>query len=106
MDAKTYFSNGRKRIKTVKANDDYSLLILFDNGEWRRLDLTADIQRGGVFADIRPMERFRSVYIDEFGSVAWDRDPTLDSKTVWRNKIDICPDRCYMDSIFVAEPVS
>ena len=32
-----YFASGRKRITAVKANDDYTLTLTFDDGEKRRL---------------------------------------------------------------------
>ncbi len=44
------------------------------------------------------MSIFRRVYIDDCGCVAWDKDPTVDSNVVWNNKIDLCPDSCYLDS--------
>ncbi len=51
-----------------------------------------------VFACLKPMSIFRRVYIDDCGCVAWDKDPTVDSNVVWNNKIDLCPDSCYLDS--------
>ena len=58
-----YFASGRKRITAVKANDDYTLTLTFDDGEKRRLDMRAD------------------------------------SRVVWNNQIDICPDTCYVESV-------
>ena len=45
------------------------------------------------------MENFRRVYLDESGSVSWDIDPNVDSNVVWNNKVDLCPDGCYIDSV-------
>lgn len=42
---------------------------------------------------------FSRVYLDADGSVAWDIDPTVDSEVVWSNKVDLCPDGCYIDSV-------
>lgn len=30
---------------------------------------------------------------------AWDIDPDVDSDVVWSNKVDLCPDSCYVDSV-------
>ena len=45
------------------------------------------------------IEIFKRVYIDEQHCIAWDIDPAVDSDTVWSNKIDLCPDACYIDSV-------
>lgn len=42
---------------------------------------------------------FRRVYLDEDHSVCWDIDPNVDSNEVWNNKVDLCPDSCYVDSV-------
>ena len=28
-----------------------------------------------------------------------DIDPNVDSDVVWNNKVDLCPDSCYVDSV-------
>ena len=82
-----YFASGRKRITAVKANDDYTLTLTFDDGEKRRLDLRADLKD------------FKRVYLNEDHTVCWDIDPKVDSRVVWNNQIDICPDTCYVESV-------
>lgn len=44
-------------------------------------------------------ENFRQVYLDGQHCVAWDIDPSVDSEKVWSNKVDLCPDSCYIDSV-------
>ena len=90
-----YFNSGRKRLVSVKANDDYTLLLEYDNGEKRLYDVKP---LDGEFAFLKPMEVFKRVYIDDCGCVAWDKNPAIDSNKVWSNKIDLCPDSCYLDS--------
>lgn len=34
-----------------------------------------------------------------FFYLIWDVDPAVDSSKVWSNKVDLCPDSCYIDSI-------
>lgn len=92
-----YFAAGRKRIVAVKANDDFTLTLDFDNGE-RRLYDCKPLLDVGVFRKISDLSDFSRVYLDETHCVAWDIDPNVDSNVVWNNKIDLCPDSCYIDS--------
>ncbi len=101
FDRKTaeYFANGRKRIVSVNPNDDFTLTICFDNGERRLLDMTPLLKKGTVFEPfINPVD-FRRVYLDDQNCIAWDIDPAIDSNEVWNNKVDLCPDTCYIDSV-------
>ena len=90
-----YFKSGRRKLTGVHANDDYTLLLEYDNGETRLYDVKP---LDGVFAALKPMEVFQRVYIDDCGCIAWDKNPEVDSDVVWSNKIDLCPDSCYLDS--------
>lgn len=98
LDVKTkrYFENPRKLIK-VEADDMFQLHLTFDNGEMRLYSLENKLE--GVFSILKNKEKFQSVFIDEFGNVAWDLDDSVDSKEHWENRIDICKDALYMDSI-------
>lgn len=101
FDLKTaeYFANGRKKIVGVIPNDDFTLTISFDNGEKRVLDMAPMLTKGTVFETFADIKNFRRVYIDENHSIAWDINPDIDSNIVWNNKVDLCPDSCYIDSI-------
>ncbi|MCD7785828.1 MAG: DUF2442 domain-containing protein [Oscillospiraceae bacterium] len=101
--AAEYFAAGRRKISSVSANDDYTLTILFDNGERRLLDVKAFIREGSVFGVLSDKSTFRRVYLDDSRSISWDIDPDVDSNEVLENKIDLCPDSCYMDSIPIPE---
>lgn len=94
-----YFASGRKRIVSVKANDDFTLRIVFDNHEARALDCKPFLKAGTVFAPFMDIENFKRVYLDDCHCIAWDIDPSVDSEKVWSNKVDLCPDTCYMDSV-------
>ena len=91
-----YFKNGVRKISEVRPNDDYTLDVLFDNGEWRVYDLSSSLY--GVFDVLRDTEKFKEVFVDEAGNIAWDIDNNIDSRIVWNNRIDICKDAAYMDS--------
>lgn len=93
-----YFANGRRTIVDVVPNDDYTLLLRFDNGERRLYDVAPLLEAGTVFAPLADLDIFRRVYLDDAHCVSWDIDPNVDSNIVWNNKIDLCPDGCYVDS--------
>lgn len=94
-----YFAAGRRKITGVTPNDNFTLTIRFDNGEIRLYDAAPLLQAGTVFAPFRDLKNFRRVYLDENHAIAWDIDPAIDSNVVWSNKVDICPDSCYVDSV-------
>jgi len=94
-----YFASGRKRITKVVPRNDFTLLLSFDNGETRLYDAGPLLQAGTVFAPFREWDNFRRVYLDEDHSVCWDIDPNVDSNEVWNNKVDLCPDSCYVETV-------
>ena len=94
-----YFASGRKRITKVVPRNDFTLLLSFDNGETRLYDAGPLLQAGTVFAPFREWNNFRRVYLDEDHSVCWDIDPNVDSNEVWNNKVDLCPDSCYVETV-------
>lgn len=94
-----YFAGGRKQIVGVVANDDFTLTLSFDNGEKRLYDMRPLLKKGTVFEPFADIENFRRVYIDDQHSIAWDVDQAVDSDKVWSNKVDLCPDGCYIDSV-------
>ena len=94
-----YFASGRRRITRVIPRNDFTLLLSFDNGETRLYDARPLLQAGTVFAPFREWDNFRRVYLDEDHSVCCDIDPNVDSNEVWNNKVDLCPDSCYVDSV-------
>lgn len=101
MDQKTaeYFVNGRKKIVAVTPNDDFTLTLAFNNGEKRIYDIKPLLKKGTVFEHLMNLKDFKRVYLDDCKCVSWDIDPDVDSKIVWNNKIDLCPDSCYINSI-------
>ncbi len=99
LKAAEYFASGRKKITGVIPNDDFTLTISFDNGEKRLYDVRPLLQKGTEFEIFADIENFRRVYIDDTNCIAWDIDPNIDSNKVWSNKVDLCPDGCYIDSV-------
>ena len=101
FDKKTaeYFAGGRKKIVAVRANDDFTLTIDFDNGETRLYDVRPLLRKGTVFEKLSNIVDFRRVYIDKQHCISWNINPNVYNDKVLNNKIDLCPDSCYLDSI-------
>lgn len=98
-DMAEYYASGRKKIVEATPNKDFTLLLVFDNGEKRIFDVKPLLEKGGVFATFRNYNNFERVYVDDCNVVSWDIDPDVDSNIVWNNKVDLSPDSCYVDSI-------
>lgn len=94
-----YFAGGRKKLVAVAPQQDFTLLLTYENGEKRVLDVNPILDKGGVFTPFRDYENFKRVYVDNCNCIAWDIDPNVDSNIVWNNKVDLCPDCCYVDSV-------
>ena len=97
-EVKEYYTNGQRSVIKVTGNDNFTLTILFDNGEQRIYDMKKTLL-GDVFAPFRDIHRFKEVYVDDKGCIAWDIDPHVDSNIVWSNHVDLCPDSCYIYSV-------
>ena len=87
------------RIIDVLPNDDYTLLLKFTNGEVRIYDMKDGLF--GVFEILKDINKFKEVFIDEHGNIAWDRDNGIDSNIHWNNRIDICKDAIFLESKLV-----
>jgi hypothetical protein len=88
------------KIISVIPNDDYTLLLKFNNGEVRIYEMKDNLF--GVFEILKNIKKFKEVFIDEHGNIAWDRDNNIDSNIHWNNRIDICKDAIYLDSKLVS----
>ena len=89
----------RIRIESVMPQEDYSLIIKFSNAETRRYEMQNNLF--GVFEVLKDINRFKEVFIDEYGNIAWDRDKNIDSNIYWNNRIDLCKDAVYLDSVLI-----
>ncbi len=92
-----YLKSGVKKIVKVIPGEDYSLKVFFDNGEIRMYDMKDMLF--GVFEILKDEKKFREVFIDGSGNIAWDKDKNVDSNIEWNNRIDLCKDSVYMDSV-------
>lgn len=74
----------RPSVKTVQANSDYTLSLLFDNGEKRVFDVKPYLEGAG-FIELKDMQLFKTVKIFE-DTIQWIHDQ------------DFCPDTLYLES--------
>lgn len=72
------------RVKKVKPNRDYTLIITFANGETKIFDMKPYLEIG-IFRELKDMSLFNSV------------KPFLGS-IQWKNGQDLCPDTLYLES--------
>lgn len=91
----SYFHNPRKLFGVV-ADDEYNLILSFDHQEQRIFSMKDELQ--GIFSVLKDPEKFKKVFLDEFGNPAWDIDENIDSSIHWNNRIDLCADALYMES--------
>ncbi len=72
------------RVKNVKAQDDYKILLTFTNDELKIFDMKPYINKG-FFKQLQERSYFNTV------------KPFMDS-IQWHNGQDLCPDTLYLDS--------
>ena len=94
---KNYLDSGRKKIIKVTPNKNFTLDVVFNNDETRTYDMSDKLT--GVFEILKDKSKFNMVFLDEVGNIAWDRDLSIDSSKIWNNRIDLCSDSVYMDSV-------
>ena len=80
----------------MKPDTNYTLFITFDNGEFKKYEMINELY--GVFAVLKDIKKFESVFIDEVGNVAWNIDENIDSSIHWEKRIDLCKDMLYLES--------
>jgi len=72
------------RVKDVKPQDDYKILLTFENGEIKIFDMKPYINKG-FFKQLKDKSYFKTV------------KPFMDS-IQWQNGQDLCPDTLYLES--------
>jgi hypothetical protein len=79
------------RVKAVKPNHNYTLMITFTNDEVKIFDVKPYLDKG-TFKELRDKHLFNSVR------------PFLGS-VQWQNGLDFCPDTLYLDSVPQSNPM-
>jgi hypothetical protein len=80
-------------VKDVKYLSEYKLLLAFEDGSLREVDLAPHLN-GEVFEPRKDLSNFKSVYLNA----------DLDT-IVWKNGADMSPDFLFEIGVPVAEPV-
>jgi hypothetical protein len=73
------------RVTRVQANDDYTLVLTFTNGEMRLFDMKPYLNHG-IFSELKDLKYFKSVR-PVWGTVQWPHEQ------------DVCPDSLYEQSV-------
>ena len=71
------------RVKEVKPNPDYTLTLVFDNGERKVFDVKPYLDKG-IFTQLKDLKLLNSVH-PFLGSIEWP------------NGQDFCPDTLYLE---------
>ena len=72
------------RVTNVKPEQNFNLLITFNNGEIKSFDLKPYLETG-LFKELKDLSLFNSVK-PFYGSIQW------------ANGLDLCPDTLYLES--------
>ena len=72
------------RVKDVKPNPDYTLSVVFDNGERKVFDVKPYLDKG-IFRELKDLKIFNAVR-PFLGSIEWPHGQ------------DFCPDTLYLES--------
>ena len=75
-------------VKNVIPQDNYILLLTFENDEKRLFDMKPYLDFGPVFRALKDTSLFRSVHV-AFRSVEWANNADLDPEILYPNSIAI-----------------
>ena len=78
-----------KKVVAVRANDDFSLDLKFDDGSFRRFDVKPYLDHE-VFRELKDLRYFKQARV-AFNTVQWP------------NEQDISPDTLYLESVALSE---
>lgn len=81
-------------VRDAKHVSGYKLLLTFEDGSVRRVDLEPHLE-GEIFEPLKDLDYFKTVRVN----------PDLDT-IVWENGADMSPDFLYDIGVPVTEPVS
>ena len=74
-------------IKDVKPQDNYLLLLTFENGEKRQFDMKPYLDFG-IFEELKDLRLFKTVKTS-FDSIEWDNEADFDPEVLYLNSIRI-----------------
>jgi hypothetical protein len=68
-------------VRSVKAIDDFKLLLVFDNNEEKVFDMTGYLEYG-LFKELKDKKMFKTVHIN-FDSIEWANGADLDPEILY-----------------------
>jgi hypothetical protein len=74
-------------IKEVRPQDNYMLLLTFENGEKRQFDMKPYLELG-IFQELKDLRLFNTVKTS-FDSVEWENEADIDPETLYQNSIRV-----------------
>ena len=69
-------------VKEVKPQEDYLLLLTFENGEKRQFDMKPYLDFG-LFQELKDLRLFRTVKTS-FDSIEWDNEADFDPEVLYQ----------------------
>jgi len=74
-------------VQNVIAQDNYLLLLIFENGEKRQFDMKPYLDLG-IFRELKDLQLFQTVRTS-FDSIEWDNEADLDPEILYQNSVKI-----------------
>ena len=74
-------------VKDVQPQDDYLLLLTFENGEKRQFDMKPYLDFG-LFKDLKDFSVFKTVRTS-FDTIEWENEADLDPELLYQKSIRI-----------------
>jgi hypothetical protein len=78
-------------ITSVAPQDNYILLMTFENGEQRCLDMKPYLHRG-VFRELANKAMFNTVHVS-YDTVAWKNDVDLAPEILYEKSVPVCSNK-------------
>jgi hypothetical protein len=74
-------------VKEVKPQDDFHLLLTFENGEIRLFDMKPYLDFG-IFKELKDIRLFKTVKTS-FDTIEWDNEADFDPETLYNKSIKV-----------------
>jgi hypothetical protein len=77
------------KVRSVRANDDYTVTLLFDNGQEKRYDVYPLLNEG-IFQMLQDKDYFRQVHvIPAFGGIEWTDGQDIAPEELYQNAVPV-----------------
>ena len=74
-------------VRNVIPTNNYQLILTFENGEKRQLDMNPYLNKG-IFNDLRDLSKFNTVRIS-FDTIEWENEADLDPEFLYKYSVKI-----------------